>query len=164
MWICWYASVCVCVCVCGSVLVNGLSQFWVSIFHFTAERRARSCREAEERRMKGPTNNILIFSLSLSPVSPLVLCSSSIALLHLCTRSFILIWSHPPPPPLALYLFPRSVLGMCSPTSTSNPSSSPLILQSRCLAGSAPILWPSNPLDSEHHSLVPRGWHQPRHL
>lgn len=56
----------------------------MSIFHFTAERRARSCREAEERRMKGPTNNILIFSLSLSSFPPrsLLLINRSPPSLH----------------------------------------------------------------------------------
>lgn len=70
------------VCVCGSVWVNGLSQFWVSIFHFIEERRARSCREAEERRMKGLTNNILIFSLSDFPPRSLLLINRSPPSLH----------------------------------------------------------------------------------
>lgn len=45
-----------------------------------------------------------------------------------------------------------------------NPFSSSPIHQSRCLSGSAPIVWPSNPLYSEHYSLVPRGWQKTCYL
>lgn len=59
------------------------------------------------------------------------------------------MWFHLPRPPLALVC---SMLGMCvmcpPPQKKSLSSSSSSIYQSRCLAGSAPIDWSSNPLCS----------------
>lgn len=168
MWICWYASVCVWECV-SKWTVPVLS---VDLPLYRGEESEELQGGGGEEDERPNEQHPHLLSLQFPP---LVLCSSSIAPLHLCTPSFILIWSHPPPPPpLALYLFFRSMLGMCSPTSTStstsNPSSSPtppdppITMLGRLCTNPLAQQPPRQPCYSEHYSLVPRGWHQPRHL
>lgn len=101
--------------------MNGLSQFLVSIFHFRGEKREQSCGEAGEGRIKGLTNNILIFSAH-SPISSSFSMASQLS--HFINRSprsnstSLRMLSLIPPhfnlisPPSLLSLF-RSMLGMC---------------------------------------------------
>lgn len=103
--------------------------------------------------MKGLTNNILIFSLSDFPPRSLLLINRSPPSLHAFFH-FNLIPSASSSSSRSLSLFSQYVGDVfphihihihIQPLLVANP---PPILQSRCLAGSAPILWPSNPLDS----------------
>lgn len=132
--------------------MNGLSQFLVSIFHFRGEKREQSCGEAGEGRIKGLTNNILIFSAH-SPISSSFSTASQLS--HFINRSprsnstslrmLSLIPPHfnlisPPPSAISFSQYVGDVLCVTSPPHFPRPLLVILIYQSRGLAGSAPIL------------------------
>lgn len=157
--------------------MNGLSQFLVSIFHFRGGKKEQGCGEAEDERIKCLTNNILIFSPSLCPLSTLLPSfspyinrspwsnSTSLCMLSLIPLHFNLISSFS----LSLLSLFRSMLGMCyvSPLPHIPPSSTPpcrphppITMLGRLCTNPLAQQPPLQPCYSEHYSLVPWGWHK----
>lgn len=120
--------------------MDELSQFSVSIFHCRGEKREQSGRGGG---IQGLTNNILILSASFCFSSR----SSSVALLISPSPSICVLF--PFSSRFAFYLFFAVCGGWGCVTSPPYIPHRPLLvfsIQSQYSTGSAPILWPSNPL------------------